>query len=208
METAKTITSISFAEAKTKNWYLSTKPASPKQTISVAFENGQSYKYLGTSKVDVGDPVIIDWGGATSYHMGNVDSFEDGITIKRSHALKPLFVFSTNPEKAEIKRNSQGMCCLEDVIDIESYFNLGEPYSENRFRIIDFLVSGVLNAISVVAFPAMSKPEIVAEAKEYLKKEKQVPLRLPDLKLVITATEYGYKREDGVYVIPIGCLKD
>ena len=26
-------------------------------------------------------------------------------------------------------------------------------------------------------------------------------------RLVITATEYGYKREDGVYVIPIGCLK-
>jgi hypothetical protein len=44
--------------------------------------------------------------------------------------------------------------------------------------------------------------------KEYNKKEKQVPLRLPDLKLVITATEYGYKREDGVYVIPIGFLKN
>ena len=44
--------------------------------------------------------------------------------------------------------------------------------------------------------------------EEYNKKEKQVPLRLPDLKLVITATEYGYKREDGVYVIPIGCLKN
>lgn len=43
---------------------------------------------------------------------------------------------------------------------------------------------------------------------EYNKKERQVPLRLPDLKLVITATEYGYKREDGVYVIPIGCLKN
>ena len=44
--------------------------------------------------------------------------------------------------------------------------------------------------------------------EEYNKKGKQVPLRLPDLKLVITATEYGYKREDGVYVIPIGCLKN
>ena len=175
METTRTTTSISFTEASGKNWFLSMKPASPKQTISVAFENGKSYKYLGTSRVNVSDPVVIDWGGATSYHMGNVDSIEDGVTIKRSHALKPLLVFSTNPEKAEIKRNSQGMCCLEDVIDIESYFNLGEPYSENRFRIIDFLVCGVLNAISVAAFPAMSKPEIVAEAKEYLKKEKIVP---------------------------------
>ena len=40
------------------------------------------------------------------------------------------------------------------------------------------------------------------------KEEKQCKLRLPDLKIVITATKYGYKREDGVFVIPIGCLKD
>jgi len=43
---------------------------------------------------------------------------------------------------------------------------------------------------------------------EYNKKEKQCPLRLPDLKIVITGSQYGYKREDGVFVIPIGCLKD
>jgi uncharacterized protein len=43
---------------------------------------------------------------------------------------------------------------------------------------------------------------------EYNKKETQVPLRLPDLKIIITATEYGYKRDDGVLIIPIGCLKD
>ena len=43
--------------------------------------------------------------------------------------------------------------------------------------------------------------------KEYNKSEEQVPLRLPDLKLVITATEFGYRRADGVCVVPIGCLK-
>lgn len=175
MEITRTITNIPFAEASTKNWYLSTKPASPKQTISVTFENGKSFKYLGTSKVNTGDPVIIDWGGATSYHMGNVDSIEDGITIKRSHALKPLFVFSTDPEKAEIKRNCQGLCCLEDEKDIENFFNLGEPHSEDKFRVIDYLVSGILNAITVVAYPTMSKPETVEEAKKYLKKEHAVP---------------------------------
>ena len=42
----------------------------------------------------------------------------------------------------------------------------------------------------------------------YNEKEKQCKLRLPDLKIVITGTQYGYKREDGVLVIPIGCLKD
>ena len=50
--------------------------------------------------------------------------------------------------------------------------------------------------------------EIERLIKEYNEKEKQVPLRLPDLKIVITAIEYGYKRDDGVLVIPIGCLKD
>ena len=44
--------------------------------------------------------------------------------------------------------------------------------------------------------------------KEHNKEEKQVPLRLPDLKIVVTGTKYGYKREDGVLVIPAGCLKD
>ena len=44
--------------------------------------------------------------------------------------------------------------------------------------------------------------------KEYNKKEEQCPLRLPNLKVVITGGQYGYKREDGVLVIPIGCLKN
>lgn len=42
----------------------------------------------------------------------------------------------------------------------------------------------------------------------YNDKQPQCPLRKPDLKIIITADEYGYKREDGVFVIPIGCLKD
>lgn len=50
--------------------------------------------------------------------------------------------------------------------------------------------------------------EIENLIKEYNKEESQTPLRLPDLKIIITATEYGYKRDDGVLVIPIGCLKD
>ncbi len=50
--------------------------------------------------------------------------------------------------------------------------------------------------------------EIERLIKEYNKNEKQVPLRLPDLKIIITGTRYGMKRDDGVYVIPLACLKD
>ena len=38
--------------------------------------------------------------------------------------------------------------------------------------------------------------------------ETQVPLALPTLKIVLTGTEYGYRRDDGVFVIPLGCLRD
>lgn len=44
--------------------------------------------------------------------------------------------------------------------------------------------------------------------KQHNEKEKQIKLRLPDLKIVVTGTQYGYKRPDGVLVVPIGCLKD
>ena len=50
--------------------------------------------------------------------------------------------------------------------------------------------------------------EIEQLVREHNRTEKQVPLRLPDLKLVITGTKYGFRREDGVFVIPIGCLRD
>lgn len=50
--------------------------------------------------------------------------------------------------------------------------------------------------------------EIERLIKKYNEKEKQCPLRLPDLKIVITGGQYGYRRDDGVFVIPIGCLKN
>lgn len=50
--------------------------------------------------------------------------------------------------------------------------------------------------------------EIERLINEYNKREVQCPLRLPDLKIVITGSQYGYKREDGVFIIPISCLKN
>ncbi|MCD8122080.1 MAG: DUF4143 domain-containing protein [Clostridiales bacterium] len=50
--------------------------------------------------------------------------------------------------------------------------------------------------------------EIEALIRQYNETETQAKLRLPDLKIVITGTQYGYKRPDDVYVIPIGCLRN
>ena len=50
--------------------------------------------------------------------------------------------------------------------------------------------------------------EIETLIKRFNEKEKQQLIRMPDLKIVITGSQYGYCRPDGVFVIPIGCLRD
>lgn len=43
--------------------------------------------------------------------------------------------------------------------------------------------------------------------EDHNKKEVQVPLRLPDLLVVVTGGKMAYTRPDGVKIIPLGCLK-
>lgn len=43
---------------------------------------------------------------------------------------------------------------------------------------------------------------------EHNKTERQNPIREPDLMLILTGGLYAYRRKDGVYVVPLACLKD
>lgn len=43
---------------------------------------------------------------------------------------------------------------------------------------------------------------------EYNRTEKQVPIREPDLMIILTGGEMAYTRPDGIKIIPLGCLKD
>jgi hypothetical protein len=48
-------------------------------------------------------------------------------------------------------------------------------------------------------------------AKNLLKLKSKIDLEKmgePSFLMVLTATEFAFRREDGVYVVPIGCLKD
>ena len=42
---------------------------------------------------------------------------------------------------------------------------------------------------------------------EHNKTEKQNPIREPDVLMILTGGKYGYRRKDGVYIIPLACLK-
>jgi len=50
--------------------------------------------------------------------------------------------------------------------------------------------------------------ELKKLVEEKNKKEKNSTLRLPDLLIILTGGEFAYTREDGVKVIPLGCLKE
>lgn len=192
MSRETTVNNITFKEAAKKNWFLSLKSPSPKQTLTVYFADGKEYKYLGTGRVSKGDPVLIDFGGASSYMMGNVVATENGITIKRTHALKPLFAFSTDPGKSELKENSKGVKGLVEIGDVAGCFS-SNPYActENEFRVVDFLVSSALNAITVIAYPELSTPDSIKEAREFLAKEKPVPGLV--FSKPFTDAYYGYR---------------
>lgn len=44
--------------------------------------------------------------------------------------------------------------------------------------------------------------------REHNEKEKQMPIREPDLLVILTGGQMAYTRSDGVKIIPLGCLKD
>ena len=74
---------------------------------------------------------------------------------------------------------------------------------DGRYALIEFKLGS-----SDIEDGAKHLTELENLIKQYNEKEQQVKLRLPDLKIIITGTQYGYKRQDGVLVVPIGCLKD
>lgn len=50
--------------------------------------------------------------------------------------------------------------------------------------------------------------EIKNLIREHNKQDQQVPIREPDLMIVLTGGKMAYSRPDGVKIIPLGCLKD
>lgn len=75
--------------------------------------------------------------------------------------------------------------------------------SDGRFALIEFKLGSY-----EIDDGAKHLNEIERLIKVHNEEEKQCPLRLPDVKMILTGAQYGYRREDGVYVVPIGCLRN
>nr|MCR5671928.1 DUF4143 domain-containing protein [Butyrivibrio sp.] len=74
---------------------------------------------------------------------------------------------------------------------------------DGRYALIEFKLGS--KEIEEGACHLLKIQELV---REYNKTENQVPLREPDLLIVITGGNMAYTRHDGVKIIPLACLKD
>lgn len=74
---------------------------------------------------------------------------------------------------------------------------------DGRFALIEFKLGS--REIEEGAQHLLQITELI---KKYNEKERQCPLREPDMLIVITGGEMAYTRNDGVKIIPIGTLRD
>lgn len=70
------------------------------------------------------------------------------------------------------------------------------------------LRNGEWAAIEVKLSNQESIEEGAIHLKELANKIDTTKMKAPSFLMVLTASNYAYRREDGVYVVPIGCLKD
>lgn len=108
--------------------------------------------------------------------------------------------------------------CIRDLIIYSSAFDGAMSYYRDRYGLE---ADGVLHLndgrYALLEFKLGAKQidegaahlcKIEALVKDFNVAEQQCKLRLPNLKIVVTGSQYGYKRPDGVFVLPIGCLRN
>lgn len=73
---------------------------------------------------------------------------------------------------------------------------------DGRYALLEFKLGG--REVDEGAAHLLEIERLIREHNE----KSSAKLRLPDLKMVVTGTRYGFLRPDGVYVVPVGCLRD
>ncbi len=128
----------------------------------------------------------------------------------------------TSPEKLRLDLNTFGFIfetlCIRDLKVYSSGLNGEVSYYHDKYGLeADCVLHLEDGRYALIEFKLGSKDieeganhldEIERLIIKHNDEDKKNQLRLPDLKMIITGNNYGYKRADGVFVIPIGCLKD
>ena len=105
----------------------------------------------------------------------------------------------------DMKAYTQGLYShvsyYHDRYDLEADFVL--HLEDGRYALIECKLGS--NEIEEGASHLLELKRLIREHNE---KEKQMPIREPDLLIILTGGQMAYTRPDGVKIIPLGCLKD
>lgn len=129
---------------------------------------------------------------------------------------------SINEEALETQLNTFGFIfeqmCIRDLKAYTADFNSRISYYRDRYGLEADLVLHLDDERYALIECKLGSNEIEDGAKhllelrrlirEFNKTEKQVPLREPDLMIILTGGQIAYTRPDGVKIIPLACLKD
>ena len=88
-----------------------------------------------------------------------------------------------------------------DRYDLEADCTLS--LGDSRYALFEFKLGD--KYIEEGAKHLLNIKDLIIKKNEANPKQK---MRVPDVLMIITGGEFAYKREDGILVVPIGCLKD
>ena len=187
-----------------------------------------------SGEVSCSEPTFDDYVGALRklFVICDVEAWCPAIRSKSAirSGLKRAFVdpsiavaaLGLTPEALMVQLNTFGFIfeqmCIRDLkaytIDIERHLS----YYHDRYGLeADWVLHLGDGRYAVMECKLGSKEiedgaghlvELKRLIREHNKEEKQVPIREPDLMMVLTGGKMAYTRPDGVKIIPLGCLKE
>lgn len=162
----------------------------------------------------------------------DIDAWNPAIRSKTALRSAPKRCFSDpsitiaalriNAEALETQLKTFGFIfeqmCIRDLKSYTADYNSHMSYYRDRYGLEVDLVLHLEDGRYALIECKLGSHEIEEGAKhllevkklieEHNKTEKQVPIREPNLMIILTGGEMAYTRPDGVKIIPLGCLKD
>lgn len=168
----------------------------------------------------------------TLYVIQDIDAWCPAIRSKTAVRSAPKRCFSDpsiavaalgyNADALETQLKTFGFIfeqmCIRDLRAYTADYNSRVSYYRDRYGLEADLVLHLEDGRYALIECKLGSREIDEGAKhlleirdlidKYNQTEKQVPLREPDLLIVLTGGSMAYERPDGVKVIPLACMKD
>ena len=187
-----------------------------------------------SGEVSCSEPTFDDYVGALKklFVICDVEAWCPAIRSKTAirSGLKRAFVdpsiavaaLGLTPESLMVQLNTFGFIfeqmCIRDLKAYTLDFDSHISYYRDRYGLEADLVLHLGDGRYALIECKLGSREIEDGAshllelkrliREYNQKEKQVPLREPDLMIVVTGGKMAYTRPDGVKIIPLACFKD